>query len=109
LRLFTAISNQVAPAVIAAGLPPGSVPDSIAAQQTRDFTGVAGVNSAIELAGITANKMAYSQAFENVFLASITVSGLAIFCTALSPNAQSRMTNKITAGLSNKKECEVTE
>jgi hypothetical protein len=81
----------------------------IVARQTGDFTAVFGVNSAIEAAGIAANKTAYSQAFETVFLASFAFSGLAIICAVLSPNTEIRMTNKITAGLSKKSEREITE
>jgi uncharacterized membrane protein len=72
-------------------------------EQQRAFAEMKGITPAIIAAGGAAYKVAYSQAFNTVFLTTIAFSALGIILAFGIPNVEKLTTNKIGATLHNRK------
>jgi hypothetical protein len=105
-RLTTTIPARVVPAIVGAGLPQTSIPsyfEAAAAGTAAAFAEVKGITPTIIAAGGAAYKVAYSQAFNTVFLTTIAFSALGIILAFGIPNVEKLMTNKIGVTLHNRK------
>lgn len=108
-RLTVTIPAEVPPAVIAAGLPSGSVAAFLGGFTTGNFSAVEGLTPTILAAGSAAYKEASAHAYSTVFLTSLAFSGVAIILSVFNPNVDDKMTNEVAATLHNRNEADVAE
>lgn len=100
-RLTTTIGTQVPPALIAAGLPEGSVASFIAAFSVgvTAFEAVPGITPEILAIGTNAYQHANADAYRTVFFANMAFSGVAIICSLLLPNVDHLLTGQVATTL----------
>lgn len=101
-RLAKTIPNNVTPAIIKAGLPLSSIAGYFTAltySTAEAFAAVPGTNTAIEIAGAHAYKVANAEAFRSVFLTSIAFGCIAIGLSIFIPNVDDLMTHDVAATL----------
>ncbi|ROT39633.1 MFS general substrate transporter [Sodiomyces alkalinus F11] len=98
-RLAVEVPAQVPGALVAAGLPEGSVADFMAALTTGSFGGVAGLTDSILATGMRAYQVASNDAYRTVFLTNIAFSVVAIFCAVMMPDMDVHMTDKVATTL----------
>jgi len=101
-RLQKTIPTEVAPKLIAAGLPSSSVAlflSAITARTPGAFAKVPGITEAIESIGIATYKDASSHAYQTVFYSTIAFSVLAVAMSFLTPSVEEMMTDRVIATL----------
>lgn len=87
------------PALIAAGLPAGSVADFLAAIPVGTpaaFKAVQGLTPTIQAAGLHAYRVANSEAYKTVFLTTLAFSGIGIVLSLFYPSVDHLITNQVT-------------
>ncbi|EXJ83952.1 hypothetical protein A1O3_04619 [Capronia epimyces CBS 606.96] len=87
-KLTTNISKYVRPAALDAGLPASELPKLITALGTGNFTAVPDLTPGIGAAASIAYKIAYSQSFKTVYLASLAFGGLSTLSAIATPNME---------------------
>jgi MFS family permease len=101
-RLSTNIPAIVGPVVVNAGLPQSSIKPLIAGLAAGNITKVPGINSSIERVARTAYKIAYSDSFRTVYLASIAFGVLAIAASLFTHNMEDKFNNDVARKLHGK-------
>ncbi|CAK7217084.1 hypothetical protein SCUCBS95973_003031 [Sporothrix curviconia] len=99
-RLLTTIPANITPAVEAAGLPASDVPGLLTAYKAGNLTAY---TPAVNAAAVAAGRIAYTQAFKTVYLASLGFGGIAIIGCLFSKDAQKHLTDKVERKMSSVK------
>lgn len=101
-KLTTNVAKYVVPAAEEAGLRASSVPSLIKGLASGNLTAVAGISPSITAASTVAYKVAYSQSFKVVYLASIAFGLLSVAAAVLTPNLESRFNDEVARKLHGK-------
>ncbi|CEJ91135.1 hypothetical protein VHEMI06868 [[Torrubiella] hemipterigena] len=100
-RLASTIPAIVPPALVEAGLPAHYVDQCVYLlqhNQTR-LAEVEGVSASVIATGLDAFKLANSQAYSTVYLATIAFSGVGIICSFMTPSMESYLTDDVARRL----------
>lgn len=106
-RLAATVPAAVAPAVVDAGLPEGSVSSLLAALAVGTpaaLNAVDGITPSIINTATTAYKDGSTSAYRTVFLASLAFTGTGIILSLFAPSVDDQMTDKVAVKLHKKKE-----
>ncbi|KAF2101751.1 MFS general substrate transporter [Rhizodiscina lignyota] len=101
-RLAKTIPSQVPPALIAAGLPPGSTEAFLAAYTNGTqaaFDAVPGLTPSILATGTRAYKFATADAYRTVFLTTIAFSAIGFILTWFVPDVDAKLTGEVAVTL----------
>lgn len=94
-RLATTVPANVGPAAIAAGLPAEKVPALVTAVLGNKLATFPGLTDSVKVAVAGVLPIAYSQAFQTVYLASLGFGGIAIVGCLFSKDATKHLTDKV--------------
>lgn len=102
-RLADNIKNNVAPALVQAGLPPASVEPFIMAVEAQNMAAIEripGVSPTIVQTGIASLTQAYGQAFKITWLATISFGVLSFVAACASRNVDDKLSHDVIRKLS---------
>jgi hypothetical protein len=89
------IPQKVAPAALAAGLPPSSLPALFQSITLGDLSTVPGISTEIIAATGAAVKEAYTLSFRTVYLSTLPFGTLLIIAAIFSPNVEQFLTDEV--------------
>ncbi|KAF2731337.1 MFS general substrate transporter [Polyplosphaeria fusca] len=101
-RLATTIPARVPPALLAAGLPAGSIETFLVALGTGKWEGVEGVTERILEVGGRAYREASAEAYNTVFLSTIAFCGVGVVASFFAPNVDHLLGRDVVVQLEHK-------